>query len=725
MYVCFFKTNIMYKRFSLSIVSLLLISFSLHAVEGMWLPILLKELNEKEMKAMGMRISADDLYAINQASLKDAVFIFGGGCTSEIISDQGLLLTNHHCGYSQIQAHSSLQNDYLKYGFWAKSLDEELPNKGLTATRIVRMENVTSQVLNGATRNDGSLDQQIIDNNIKRIIEQSVAGTHYDASVKPFYYGNEYYLFITETFKDIRLVGAPPSLIGKFGGDTDNWMWPRHTGDFSIFRIYTDANNNPAEYSLNNRPYKPLHHFPISLKGIKENDFTLIYGFPGRTQEYLPSPMVSLIMHDLNPIRIRIRSKALSIIDQAMASSDELRIKYAAKQSRISNAYKKWIGETRGLKKLDALKVKNVIEAQFERATIGTYYETLLNKFDKWVLDFRMYALANDYYNELIFSGPEIIRYAYNYVKFVKNYPDLKSSGKLDESIESLRNGANGYFKNYDLATDRKIMLAVLPMFIDGINPSLGPSYLFDELSRYKKNYDVFVNDLYTRSLFSEQKKVIDCLNSINDKSIQKIKNDPAYKLAESIYSSYFDKINNQYEEADQYIQTGMYHYMKALLKYLPNAKKYYPDANSTLRVAYGKVEGFSPNDGTWYHWQTTIDGVMAKYIPDDTEFDLDQRFIDLYNKRQYGRYGEGNTLPLAFTASNHTTGGNSGSPVLNADGHLIGINFDRAWESTMSDIMYDPERCRNISCDIRYVLWVIDVYAGASNLIKEMTIVQ
>lgn len=716
------------KRVTLSafLCILALIPIRLLASEGMWLPILINGYVEGEMKSMGMRISAEDIYSINNGSLKDAIFIFGGGCTSEIISSQGLLLTNHHCGYSQIQSHSSLEHDYLKNGFWASTLQDELPNKGLTATRIVRIENVTTAVFAGAKKPDGSIDNEVLQNNIRLLVSNATGGTHYEASVKPFYYGNEYYMFVTETFKDVRLVGTPPSSIGKYGGDTDNWMWPRHTGDFSVFRIYAGKDNKPAEYAAGNVPYKPYKHLSVSLKGIKEGDFTLVYGFPGRTQEYLPSAAVELVVDVQNPIRIRIREAALAVIDKAMASGDALRIMYAAKQSRISNYYKKWIGESKGLARLNAVERKKRLEDLFVQRSGGNYdYQSLPKKFKELYAAYTPYAAAVEYFNELLSSGPEILRYSYGYQKIADGYKDMEAKGELDKAVSGLRSGADGYFKNYDLETDKKLFMAVVPIVYDGLEERYRPAILTELYKKYKGSWQQITDDIYSRSTFASKEKVGHLLDKMSAKNTAKIKEDPAYALAASIYDTYSTMLAPSVSQYNNTINEMMSVWMKAQMDVLPTEKKYYADANSTLRVTFGRVEGSQPRDGVKYTPFTTIDGVMEKYIPGDTEFDLSPKFLELYKKRDFGRYGSDGSLVVAFTASNHTTGGNSGSPVLNADGHLIGINFDRSWESTMSDIMYDPERCRNISCDIRYVLWVIEKVGGAERLIREMTLVE
>lgn len=710
------------KRIVLVLMATLVFPAAAFCNEGMWLPILVKGYVEGQMKDMGMRITADDIYSINNGSLKDAVMIFGGGCTSELVSGSGLILTNHHCGYGQIQSHTTLENDYLKNGFWAKSLKEELPNKGLTATRIVRIEDVTAAIFAG-TRKEAP-DQAVLDENIKKIAEAAMAGTHFQASVVPFYYGNEYYLFVVEVFKDVRLVGAPPSSIGKFGGDTDNWMWPRHTGDFSVFRVYAGPDNKPAEYAETNVPYKPYRSFDVSMKGVTENDFTMVYGFPGQTQEYLTSYGVEMVVNVQDPIRIAIRKASLEIIDAAMASSDDLRIKYAAKQSRISNGYKKWIGELSGLERLDAIAQKQELEQEFKNRSANTPYQGILDQFKSTYEAYTPYATASTYFSEFLFAGPEILRLSYAFQKLATQYSVLKDNGELDKTISNLKATTENYFKNYDAETDRKIFETVFPVFYTGVDKAYIPEHVSDILQKAGGDYAKLTSEVMDNSVFKDKESVLNLLAKMNEKNAAKILDDPAYKFAASFYDIYFTQLDGKVKEYNLQIKDLMAVWMRGLLDLLPKEKKYYADANSTLRVSFGKVEGSEPRDGVIYNYFTTIDGIMEKYIPGDIEFDLDAKFIELYEKRDFAPYGD-STLVVAFTASNHTTGGNSGSPVLNADGQLIGINFDRSWESTMSDIMYDPERCRNIIVDIRYVLWTIDKVGNAKWLINEMNLVK
>jgi hypothetical protein len=719
----------MFKRNFLIIALVGLMSLMARADEGMWIPSLLKQLNESDMKAKGLRLTAEDIYSINKSSLKDAIVHFGGGCTAEVISKNGLILTNHHCGYGQIQYHSSLENDYLKNGFWAKNHAEELRNPGLKATFIVRIEDVTKKVLEGlkADATDAERDLHIAEKS-KEIAAESVKGTHYDASVKPFFYGNEFYMIVTETFNDVRLVGAPPSSIGKFGGDTDNWMWPRHTGDFSMFRIYAGKDNMPAEISDENIPFTPRHSLPISIDGVKENDFTMVYGFPGRTEQYLTSWAVDYVMTKANPARIKMRETSLSIIDANMRKSDLVRIQYAAKQSRISNAYKKWIGQNRGLQRLDAITKKQNEEKAFTAAvasnqTFKDQYSDVLPQLEAAYKANTDYELARDYFIEFVYYGPEILRFASQFSNLINNYNELVEAGTLDAEKEKLKASAALYFKNYDLLTEQAVFSALTKLYSDGLNKDYQPEALKNMLKRFNGDVNKLKAYVYGKSMFANAKDVEKLINGVNVFNVNKYKKDPALVLVNGFFDSYNEKIRPNYSKNYAAIDELMRDYVRAQQELNPN-KTFWADANSTLRLTYGKIEGSEPKDGVYYNYYTTIDGIIEKYDPTNVDFELPERLISLYEQKDYGVYGENGTLNVCFTASNHTTGGNSGSPVINAKGELIGLNFDRTWESTQSDIMFDPERCRNIAVDVRYVLFIVDKFAGATHLIDEMNLV-
>ncbi len=719
------------KRISLLLAFLVLGKFSLLADEGMWLPMLLQAMNEKEMQTMGMRISAEDIYSVNKSSLKDAIVLFGGGCTAEIVSNQGLILTNHHCGFSNIQQHSSLEHDYLTQGFWAASKTEELPNKGLTVTLLIRMEDITNQVLTGVSRSMNEVDRAAqIDKNIEKITKTAIKGTHYNAVIKPFYYGNKYYMFVNETFKDIRLVGAPPSNIGKFGGDTDNWMWPRHTGDFSMFRIYTAPDGSPAEYSKENIPYVPKRSLEISLNGYQKGDFTFVFGYPGRTQQFTTSQGIKLETEYVNPIAISMRDKRLEIIKQYMNSDPAIRIQYAAKAATIANAWKKWIGEDRGIKRLNAVEKKRTFESQFnvwanETPERKEKYGSLLASFDEVYTQMKPYQLSYTYFTEAAYII-DMLRFTLNFRTLVDASQKKEiTQEKIDNITKKLIETSEEWHKNYRPEIDKKIMVYLLSQYYSKHDRNFQPEILLQTGDKYKGDFDKAITEFYKSSIFANKDKLLSFLKGYSKGKFKKIIADPFYQMAVGTVDYYGKTIQSPLIAFDNKLDSLYRIYTAAIFEMNPS-KRFYPDANLTLRVAYGKVNDYQPMDGVTYKYFTTLDGIMQKENPDIYDYVVEKKLKALYNNKDYGRYGDKDgSMHVAFIASNHTTGGNSGSPVLNADGQLIGINFDRNWEGTMSDLMYDPNQCRNISLDIRYCLFIIDKFAEAKWLIDEMNIVK
>jgi len=702
---------------------LLLIFVQVSAQQGgMWIPSLLKGMNETEMKNLGMKISVEDIYSVNKSSLKDAVPQFDGGCTAEVISDKGLILTNHHCGFDNIQSHSTVENDYLTNGFWAYKMEEELPNKDLYVTFIIRIEDITTKVLEGtATLANESEKQKKIQENISILNKTLPKEAWQENSIRAFYDGNQYILFVIENYKDVRLVGAPPSSIGKFGSDTDNWVWPRHTGDFSLFRIYADKNNRPAEYSKDNVPYKPKHFLPISIKGIKDDDFTMVMGFPGRTQEYLPSIAVEQIVNTLNPAKIEVRDATLKVQNEFMRKDNGIKIQYAAKNASIANSWKKWIGETKGLKKSNAVEIKQNFEKDFQEKVIKTSkqaeYGNLLSNFEKNYTEIKDYALARDLFTEVVLRNSEILQNAYRLYQLEQV---LKTKGEqaFTDRKNNLSNGIVDFYKDYNVMVDKNVFEKLIAIYAKRL-PS---QFLPNELKNL--NATQLTNDIYSTTKLTKLEDFRSLLEGDPKTVIEKINADKGFQIIKVMADSYTKNVAPKYEELNLKNIETQRTYMKAILELSPKSARIFPDANSTFRVTYGKVKGYKPNDAVIYEPITYLDGVMEKYIPGDYEFDVPKKLIDLYNTKDYGKYGNNGKMPVAFIATNHTTGGNSGSPAIDGNGNLIGLNFDRVWEGTMSDIYYSPEICRNIMVDIRYVLFIIDKYAGAENLIKEMKII-
>ncbi|MEI6575432.1 MAG: S46 family peptidase [Bacteroidota bacterium] len=710
--------------FLLSLVMLCSIA-RVKADEGMWLPLFIDRLNYVDMQKMGLRLTAEEIYSVNHSSVKDAIIIFGRGCTGEIVSGQGLVFTNHHCGYGSIQSHSSVEHDYLTNGFWATRKEEELPNEGLTASFLVRIEDVGAKVL-------GSLDKGLSEEDrmkkvqeiSKKIEDEATNGTQYTASVKSFYNGNEYYLFVYQVFKDVRLVGTPPNSIGKFGGDTDNWMWPRHTCDFSVFRVYTAPDGKPATYSKDNVPLKPKHFLPVSIKGVQKGDYTMIMGYPGTTNRYLSSYGVRMAIDESNPSIVSVREKKLAIIKEDMNASDKVRIQYSAKYASIANYWKYYIGQTRGLKRLKVFDEKKGLEDKFSTWVNADNarkekYGSALNDIQQAFAQIIPFAKTRVYYTEGILRGSEVLAYSRSFESLVKELKaDKPDQAKIDAQVKTLREKLDAFYKDLDPATDQKLLGAVMKMFGENVAAENQPSYFIELKSKYNGNFDEFATDAFKKSMFSDRAKVEAFLSKPKAKSLEK---DILFHCMQNFYEKY-NLIVEKLTPANNQLARGNRLFLAGLREMMPE-KKFAPDANSTMRLTYGQVLDYYPADAVHYDYTTTLKGVMEKEDPKVDEFIVPAKLKELYKAKDYGQYGKDGELVTCFLTNTDITGGNSGSPVLNGNGELIGLAFDGNWEAMSGDIAFEPDLQRTIAVDARYVLFVIDKFAGAKNIIAELDI--
>ena len=675
---------------------LLVAALPLRADEGMWLPVLISQRID-DMHAHGFRLTAEDVYSINQASLKDAVVLFGSGCTGELVSRDGLLFTNHHCGFSQIQRHSSVEHDYLKDGFWAMSRSEELPNPGLTVSFLERMDDVTAAVLRGyePAMTEAQRDSLVKANGDAIVKQVADRDKGIQARVEALYYANQYFLFVYKVYRDVRLVGAPPSSIGKFGGDTDNWMWPRHTGDFSIFRVYAGRDNEPADYSPDNVPFTPKRFFSISRAGVKEGDFTFVYGCPGSTQEYVTSDAVRYVGEVSDPEKIALRTLRLDIQKKYMAQDPAVRIQYASKNAGVANAWKKWQGEAKGIARLGTVAAKQAYERRFAEWAKGTRYEGLLDRLAALYAQRNPVYRAYEYFRETVYTV-ELLSFATD----VANA--LRAAHPVGEMVEE-------FYKDYYQPIDEEIFVAMVEALDRNLSAEFKPAWFCEQLAAYG-SAAAWRDALYAQSLFVDRDRVA----ALTPDDLEQVQADPAVQLGLAFVQFYQSELRPVITETSSALNLAYREYMQAQMEFEPD-KAFYPDANLTLRVAYGHVAGYSPADAVYYSPVSTLKGIIEKDNPDIYDYNIPQVLRDIYAE------GGHDDQPVCFLATNHTSGGNSGSPVINADGNLVGINFDRVWEGTMSDIVFDPEYCRNISLDIRYLLFVIREVGHADWLFDEM----
>ncbi|MBE0638503.1 MAG: S46 family peptidase [Bacteroidales bacterium] len=726
------------KKFFLSLILAVFIGLnfnfaSVRTDEGMWLPMFVERLNWTDIQKMGLQLSIEEMYSINNSSLKDAIVGLASGsapsgffCTGEIVSDRGLMFTNHHCAYDLIQNHSTIQHDYLTDGFWAMTLEEELPNPGLTASFLVRMEDLTETITSQYTDEMTDEERRAKFREITTPIREAASEEgKYDAIVKSFYNGSEYYLFVYQTFKDVRLVGAPPSSIGKFGGDTDNWMWPRHTGDFSILRVYTAPDGSPAEYAKENIPLKPKHHLPVSLKGYQKDDYAMIWGYPGSTERYLTSYGIEFAINQKNPAIIDVFGTLLETMKVHMDADDATRIKYASDYASLANTWKYFIGQTRGLKRLDVKSQKEVIEKDFTNwvsrsaAPLPKYGDVLKNieagyaKMENLVTPFYFMAIGS---GNIDFIG--LAQQAAPLEGFLQNQKENKA--QIDLTIEALSATADEFFGDYDYEMDRDKLAGLLKLFKRKLNNEQLPEVFTTINTVFKGDVDAYVNDLYSKSIFTNKDRFAKFLNKPGKKALA---NDPGFKLTQA-FTSGMMKYQGDFIKGQSEVDRNMKNFIAGLRTMNPDVK-YFPDANSTMRFTYGTVKDYYPADAVHYDYITYLDGVMEKEDPTNEEFIVDNRLKALFEKKDYGMYGVNGKMIVNFLTTNDITGGNSGSPVINGKGELIGIAFDGNWEAMSGDIAFEDELQRTINVDIRYVLFIIDKFAGAKHLIDEMTLVR
>ncbi len=692
------------------------------ADEGMWILMFLNK-NIDEMQKKGLKLTAEDIYNINNSSMKDAIIQFAGGCTGEILSSEGLILTNHHCGYGAIQSHSTVEHDYLTNGFWAMNRSEELPCPGINARFFVRMEDVTTKALNGVTASMSETARaEKIQENIKAIKKEAQTDKDYEIVIKPFYNGNNYYMFINLVYTDVRLVGAPPSSIGKFGADTDNWMWPRHTADFSMFRVYSSKDGKPADFSKENVAYKPKHHLPVSIKGVKENDFVMIMGYPGTTDRYLTSYGIKTALQYKNPTIVNIRDKKLEVMREFMFAEPAVRIQYASKYASTANYWKYYIGQTKQLTSNKVGDKKKALEDEFatwvaQNQDRKAIYGNVLSDIDQAYATLGTYEVWKNYFVEAIARGPEIFSMAW---RFNGLNELLKNKKETTEMTKKLQSSLDDFFKNYSKKLDQKMMASVLEMYSKNVTDSLQPKEFKKLVKKNKGDFTKIAAGIFEKSIFSDKAKIEALLTAPTQKAIEA---DPAFALAVIFYNQYFDK-SKQFDGANEKLAKANRLFIAGLKEMMPQ-KNFAANANSTIRLTYGQVLPYSPADGISYKFYTTLDGVMQKEDPNNWEFVVPAKLKELWKNKDYGQYAENGELKTCFLSNTDITGGNSGSPVINGEGQLVGLAFDGNWEAMSGDIAFEPKLQRTISVDIRYVLFIIDKYAGAKHLIDEMTIVK